>query len=85
MKRLMPLRRAVVLITHEASADDEKGIKRSIKSWHNKLSTGSIPREVITKLGRELYLDLEQWEAWLERRTEEASPRPGRPRSSRDA
>jgi hypothetical protein len=85
MKRLYPLRRAVVFITNEASPDDQKGIKKAIKSWHNKLAIGSIPREVITKLGRELYLDLDQWEAWLESRTEEGSRRPGRPRSSGDA
>ena len=85
MKHLMPLKRAVCENTHEASPGDLQGIKKAVKSWHNKLSIGSIPREVITKLGRELYLDLEQWEAWLEGRKGEGSRRSGRPRSSRDA
>jgi len=82
MTRLMPLRRAVVLVTNEASADDQKGIKQAIRSWHNRLATGSIPRTVITKLGRELYLNLDAFEAWFEQRAKEGSrPRQGRPRS----
>jgi hypothetical protein len=82
MLRIIPLRRAVVLITNEASADDPQGIKKAIKSWHNRLSIGSIPRKVITKLGRELYLDLDAWNAWLEGRSKEVcTRRPGRPRS----
>jgi hypothetical protein len=81
MKHLMPLKRAVVEITHEAPPDDHHEIRKAVKSWHNRLSAGSIPRTVITKLGRELFLDLNEWEAWLEGRTKEGCGRgPGRPR-----
>ncbi len=81
MKEIMPLKRAVVEITHEALPGDRQGIKTAMKSWHNRLSVGSIPREVITKLGRELFLDLEAWEQWLEERSQgAASHRLGRPR-----
>jgi hypothetical protein len=46
------------------------------------LATGSIPRYVVTKLGRELFLDLEAWDQWWEERSEQsASPKLGRPRS----
>jgi hypothetical protein len=83
MKKFMPLRRAIVEITHEAAPDSpQEIIKKIMKSWHNRLAAGSIPRQVITKLGRELFLDLDAWEAWLENRgKEDCRPRPGRPRS----
>jgi hypothetical protein len=82
MRQIIPLRRAVVLITNEASADDNVAIRKAIKSWHNRLSTGSIPRSVVTKLGRELFLDLAAWEEWLAGRVERThSMRPGRPRT----
>ncbi len=82
MRRIIPLRRAVVLITNEASADDQQGIKKAVKSWHNKLSIGSIPRDVIKKLGRELFLDLDAWEEWLDGRSQRDKPRrAGTPRS----
>jgi len=81
MTKLMPLKRVVVELTQEAAPDDPRAIRRAIKSWHNRLSIGSIPRTVVTKLGRGLYLDLDEWEGWLKGRTKEGSPRPGRPRS----
>jgi hypothetical protein len=82
MKQIIPLRRAVVLITNEASVGDDVGIRKAIKSWHNRLNNGSIPRSVITKLGRELFLDLDAWEEWLAGRVERThSSRPGRPRT----
>jgi hypothetical protein len=83
MRQIIPLRRAVVLITNEASAGDDEGIRKTLKSWYNRLSIGSIPRTVVTKLGRELFLDLEAWEEWLAGRAERTRPRgPGRPRTS---
>ncbi|MGO9569859.1 MAG: hypothetical protein ACLP5H_20200 [Desulfomonilaceae bacterium] len=79
---LMPLTRAVVEITHEARPGDFQGIRKAVKSWHNRLSAGSIPRAIVTKLGRSLFLDLDAWEAWFEERAKEGCrPRPGRPRS----
>jgi hypothetical protein len=68
MIQLMPLRRVVVDLTNEALPSDETGIRKAIKSWHNRLSNGSIPRSVVTKLGRELFLNLDAWEQWLEER-----------------
>lgn len=83
MKTLIPLKRVVVEITNEARAEDQSGIHKAIKSWHNRLATGSIPRSVVTKLGRELFLDLEAWEQWWEERSQKsASPKLGRPRTA---
>jgi len=82
MTNLMPLKRAVVEITNEAAPDDRQGIRRAIKSWHNRLASGSIPRALVTKLGRELFLNLNAWEEWLARRSETRGSRgPGRPRT----
>ena len=82
MKRLMPLRAVVVEITHEAIAGDDAGVRRAVKSWHNRLATGSIPRRLIAKLGRELFLDLDAWDSWWDERSQNAPARPvGRPRN----
>jgi hypothetical protein len=82
MNKLMPLRRFVVEITSEASPDDPDGIRKAIKSWHNRLQIGSIPRSVIEKIGRGLFVNLEAWENWLaSRRSSAQGPRKGRPRS----
>lgn len=81
MKRLMPLKRFVVDITMEAKEENEQSIRKVVRSWHNRLANGTIPRTVVTKLGRELFVDLEAWSKWLEER-QRGSPRksPGRPR-----
>ena len=82
MIQLMPLRRVVVDLTNEALPSDETGIRKAVKSWHNRLSNGSIPRSVITKLGRELFLNLDAWEQWLEKQADQSVQRgPGRPRA----
>lgn len=82
MRQLMPLRRAVVEVTHEARSGDDPGIRRAVKSWHNRLSNGSIPRYLVTRLGRQLFLDLSAWEDWLAKRVgPPAQSSPGRPRS----
>ena len=82
MKQLMPLRRVVVEITNEAVPNDLQSNRKAIKSWHNRLSNGSIPRSVVTKLGRELFLDVEAWETWLLGRNHFQEKRgPGRPRT----
>jgi hypothetical protein len=82
MKKLMPLRRVVTEITCEAAAGDDLEIRKVIKSWHNRLANGSIPRDIITKLGRELFLDLDAWEAWWnERNVEKNRKSLGRPRN----
>ncbi|MGO9121688.1 MAG: hypothetical protein ACLQPD_29275 [Desulfomonilaceae bacterium] len=80
--KLMPLRKVVVEITSEAEAKDSQGIKKAVKAWHNRLSIGSIPRSLIRKLGKSLYLDLNAWEKWLEEGGKEGCvSRPGRPRN----
>jgi len=82
MKQLMPLKRVVVEITHQAFSGDQPGIRKAIKSWHNSLAGGTIPRDVVIKLGRELFLDLEAWETWLsERYSENGVCKIGRPRT----
>ena len=64
MRKMMPLRRVVTEITCESEKGDDVGIRRAIKSWHNRLANGSIPRNIVIKLGRELFLDLDAWEIW---------------------
>jgi hypothetical protein len=82
MKKMMPLRRVVTEITCEAAEGDDLAIRKAIKSWHNRLANGSIPRDIITKLGRELFLDLDAWEAWwVERNLEKGRKCIGRPRN----
>ena len=83
MKCLMPLRRVVLEVTNEAYPNDCQSQKKAIKSWHNRLSNGSIPRSIVTKLGRELFLDLEAWEQWIRERNQIDHKRgPGRPRTT---
>ena len=83
MKQLMPLRRAVVVITNEADHDDDSGIKKAVRSWHNRLAGGSIPRAVVVKLGRELFVDLDAWERWMEERKKQRPYKGlGRPRTA---
>ena len=81
MTKLMPLRRVVTEITCEAAEGDDLAIRKSIKSWHNRLANGSIPRNIVTKLGRELFLDWDAWDSWwVERNAEKDRKRVGRPR-----
>ena len=82
MRKMMPLRRVVTEITCESEKGDDVGIRRAIKSWHNRLANGSIPRNIIIKLGRELFLDLDAWESWwAERSAQKDRKSPGRPRN----
>jgi hypothetical protein len=77
MPQLLPLKRFVVEITGEAHPDDPQGLQRAVKSWHNRLQTGSIPRSVIEKIGRSLFVDLAAWEEWRlsRRRPTQSTPR----------
>jgi hypothetical protein len=61
MRQIMPLKKAIIEATHEALPDDPQENRKAIKTWHNRLYHGSIPRSVIVKLGRELFLDLQAW------------------------
>ena len=82
MKKYMPLKRVVVEITHEAHAGKHHEIRKAIRAWHNRLFNGSIPRYVVVKLGRELFLDLEGWERWMKKQYDHSEPSgPGRPRT----
>lgn len=82
MKRLLPLKRAVVELTQEARPDCPEEIRRAVRSWHNRLNCGSVPRRLIAKVGRTLFLDLDAWEEYLAERSQRDKPSgPGRPRS----
>jgi len=79
----MPLRRVVTELTNEAEKGNPESVRKAIKSWHNKLAGGSIPRSIVTKLGKELFLDVEKWDEWLEQRQRESKGKnPGRPRTA---
>lgn len=65
MKQIMPLKRAVVELTHEAESGDENGIRRAVKAWQNRAYNGSIPRALLRKLGKGLFVDLEIWQEML--------------------
>jgi hypothetical protein len=83
MIQLMPLKKVVVDITHQADPKDPESIRRAIRKWHNSLASGTLPRCLVKKLGRELYLRLDIWEQWVsdnQRETEKVKGR-GRPRS----
>ena len=64
--RLIPLKNLVCNITGEADKNDELGIKKAVKGWHNKLANGSIPRSIIIKIGKGLFVDLNKFEQWLD-------------------
>jgi hypothetical protein len=81
MRKLMPLKRAVVEVTGEAMDDNPESIRKAIRAWHNRLNSGSIPRHLVAKVGRGLYLDLMEWDSWLSDRREKKARGPGRPRS----
>jgi hypothetical protein len=83
LKPIIPLRRFITEVTNEAPPDDEEAIRKALKSWHNRLYNGSIPRSVIAKIGRSLYVIVPEWEAWQDgRRSEGSEVRRGRPRAS---
>lgn len=83
MTELMPLRRAVIEITHEASPNNLEENRRAIRGWHNRLQNGTIPRELVFKLGRELFLDLKAWEAWISKKGDpQTHKNVGRPRTN---
>jgi|GEM_PF-1083938 len=83
MPNVMPLRKVVCQLTNEASAGDDQAIRKAVRAWHNRLASGTIPRAIIRKLGRELFVDVEAFEDWLAQQYSRGSerPGPGRPRS----
>lgn len=83
MQKIMPLSRAVIEVTNQASASDPLSVKKAVRKWHNALANGTIPRSLVKKFGRELYLRLDNWEAWVcEDEHKHNQPKgPGRPRS----
>ncbi len=82
MKQFMPLKRVIGEITNEARADNPEAIKRAVKSWYNRLYNGSIPRDVVVRIGRGLYVDVEKFEEWTtEQSQQNFTPGPGRPRT----
>jgi len=83
MREIMPLRKVVVNLTHQADPNDPKSIKTAVRSWHNGLANGTIPRQLVKKFGRELYLDLSAWQKWMfdKNMPHNNKGRVGRPRS----
>ena len=82
MKHLIPLRRAVVELSGEAESEDEEGIKRAVKSWYNRLHNGSVPRSLVRKFGRGLFVDVDAWDQMFSEPSEEHhAVRRGRPRT----
>jgi hypothetical protein len=83
MERIMPLRRVVVEITHQAAEDDPVSVRKAIRKWHNALANGTIPRSLVKKFGRELYLRLDNWKVWVsdDEQSIDHSKGTGRPRS----
>ena len=65
--QLMPLRIFVVKITNEADGDDDKSILKAVKSYHNRLANGSVPKNLFKKIGKQLFVDLIEFEKWLEK------------------
>jgi len=63
--QLMPLRIFVVKITNEADEDDEQSILKAVKSYHNRLANGSVPRNLFKKIGKQLYVDLKEFNDWI--------------------
>ncbi|MGV7225187.1 MAG: hypothetical protein ACQ9MH_27185 [Nitrospinales bacterium] len=47
MREIMPLRKVVVNLTHQADPNDPKSIKTAVRSWHNGLANGTIPRHLV--------------------------------------
>jgi hypothetical protein len=83
MEGIMPLKKVVVYVTNQADANDQQSIKKAVRSWHNMLANGSLPRSLVIKLGKELYLDLEAWKSWIKSRNQHNNYKgPGRPRSN---
>jgi hypothetical protein len=78
---IMPLKRAVVEITHEADFDDDQAIRKAVRAWHNRLAQGTVPRSIIRKVGRGLFLDISAFREWLDEQAQDRRPRRGRPRN----
>jgi hypothetical protein len=80
---LMPLTKVVVNITHQADSENPESIRKAVKTWHNGFANGTLPRCLVKKFGRELYLRLDVWEQWVSGTLEESENirSRGRPRS----
>ena len=61
----MPLKRAVCFVTGEADVNDQRGIQKAVRAWHNRLSNGTVPREIFVKIGKCLFMDVERFEKWI--------------------
>jgi len=61
----IPLKRAVCIVTGEADPNDQQGIRKAVRKWHNRLQNGTVPRSIFVKIGRELFLDLALFEQWI--------------------
>ncbi len=69
---LMPLRRFVIEITGDAVESDQQDIQRAVRIYHNRLANGTVPRSIFRKIGKELYVHLEDFKRWTS--TDEKTP-----------
>jgi hypothetical protein len=81
IKKYFPLRVVVTTITNEADPENEEEVVRAVRSWYNRLASGTISRDLFVKIGGKLYLDYGAFLASLERQKKPVS-KPGRPRSA---
>jgi hypothetical protein len=63
---IVPLRQFVVDFTHEAREDDQQGIQKAVRRYHNRLANGTVPRSLFKKIGKELFVELRKFDMWLE-------------------
>ena len=71
LPQLLPLSRFVVIITGEAAQDDQSGVKKAVRRYHNRLANGSIPRSIFRKIGKELFVHIEDFNDWVNSSAEE--------------
>ena len=65
LSTIMPLKRFVVDITNEAREDDQQGIQKAVRRYHNRLANGTVPRSLFKKIGKELFVELRKFDEWL--------------------
>ena len=63
-KARMPLKRFVIDVTNEAVEGDKQSVSKALRSYHNRLANGSIPRSLFVRIGKQLFVDLEAFEVW---------------------
>ncbi len=63
--QIKPLDRFVSEDMGEADPKNPTEVREAIRRFHNKLANGSIPRTVIRKIGKHLYVHMGDWKSWI--------------------